>query len=84
METQKYIQTVSGFVCHQSVCFHLNLYKHFCIQTALLGVEHRASEHLEMLPSTEHNKVLRKRGKSVSKADPNVEDINSAFFGIKE
>lgn len=55
------------------------------VQLHFFGFEYATLAHYEMLTSTLNNEVQRKEEKeTVSKADPNVQDKNSAiFFGIK-
>lgn len=58
----------------------------FQLHFFFFGFECRALAHYEMLTSTIDNKILPKeeKGKNVDKADPNVEDKNSAIFLVSK
>lgn len=71
-------------LCAIRVCFHLIHENMSVLQLHSSGFEYRVLKHHETLTSTIHNKILREEEtQNVDKADPNVEDKNSAFFGIK-
>lgn len=65
-----------------STLIHINT---SVFQLHFFGFEYRALAHYEILTSAVDNKILPKEEKEyVNKADPNVEDKNSAIFLVSK